>query len=170
VGMGAVTGVELSVGKSLSCWVWEECPAQTADRGAASDTTTRPSILGGGKWFADTSTRPRGASQAPAPERRKASDFPQAPRQQPGLLPESDNPKPPASLERNAPVLGTPGKVAPGQTPEGTPSDGEATPRQPNQPAGGSDRPSPTDEPPAEEPRSDLPVRPLPWIQQQRPN
>jgi hypothetical protein len=169
VGMGAVTGVELSVDRSLSCWVWEECPAQSADRGAASDTTTRPSILGGGEWIADTSARPRGASQPPAPERQKAPDFPQVPRQQPGPLPESNSPKPPATPEWNAPVLGTPGKEAPGQTPGGTPSDGEAFPRQPNQPPGGSDRPSPTDEPPAEEPRSDQPVRPLPWVQQQRP-
>src|SRR5215212_10115173 len=26
LGLGVVTSVELSVGKSLSCWVWNECP------------------------------------------------------------------------------------------------------------------------------------------------
>ena len=41
VGMAAVTGVELGVGKSLSCWVWEDWRAQSAGRGAASVATTR---------------------------------------------------------------------------------------------------------------------------------
>lgn len=172
VGIGIVTGVELSVGRSLSCWVWNECPAQTAGRGAASDTTTQPSILGGGQRIADTSAQPSGARQPqPAtPERQKAPDFPQAPRQQPGSLPEPSNPKSPATPERNAPVLGTLGEEAPGQTPEGTPSDSQASPSQPSAPPSDSADPSPTDEPPAEEPQSDQPVRPPPLSQQQRPS
>jgi hypothetical protein len=158
VGMAAVTGVELGAGKSLSCWVWEECPAQTAGKGAASDTTTRPSILGGGQRTVDTSSQPGGTKQPrpAAPERQKAPDFPQVPRRQPGLLPEPNNPKPPVTPERNAPVLGTPGEEAPGQTPQRTPSDSQASPSQP----------SPTDKPPAEEPPSDQSVRPAHWVQQ----
>jgi hypothetical protein len=162
VGMATVTGVELGVGKSLSCWVWEECPAQTAHRGAASDTTTRPSILGGGQRIADTSTQPGGAKQLQpaAPERQKAPDFPQAPSQQPGSLLEPNNPKPPTTPEGNAPVLGTPGEEAPEQTPQRAPSDGHASPSQP----------SPTDNLPAEEPPSEQPGRSARWVQQKRPS
>jgi hypothetical protein len=132
IGMAAVTGVELGVGKSLSCWVWEQCPAPTAGRGTASDTTTRPSILGGGQRIADTSTQPGGARQPrpAAPERQKAPDFPQVPHQQPGSLSKPNDPKPTATLERNAPVLGTPGEEAPGQTPQRSQSDGQASPSQ----------------------------------------
>lgn len=41
LGMGTVTAAELSAGKSLSCWVWSNCP-QDASEG------TLPSVLGGG--------------------------------------------------------------------------------------------------------------------------
>jgi hypothetical protein len=51
IGMRAVIAVELGVGKSLSCWVWNQCPTRDAGAGggAASGATmgTRPSILGG---------------------------------------------------------------------------------------------------------------------------
>ena len=50
VGLIVVTGLELGVGKSLSCWVWEEC--STEESSAAGSKTARvstlPSILGGG--------------------------------------------------------------------------------------------------------------------------
>src|SRR3712207_9196053 len=42
VGMGAVTGVELGVGKSLSCWMWNQCP--TKDDGGGGD---RKSVVSG---------------------------------------------------------------------------------------------------------------------------
>ncbi len=47
VAMAAVTGVELAVGKTLSCWVWGNCPAATTASGEALNT--RPSIFGGGQ-------------------------------------------------------------------------------------------------------------------------
>jgi hypothetical protein len=152
VGIGVVTGVEMGVGKTLTCWVWHECPAQTAGRGAASDTTTRPSILGGGQRIADTSVQPGDSKQLQraAPERQEPPHFPQVPRQQAGSPPERNDPKPPATLERNAPVLGTPGEEAPGQTPQRSQSDNQASPSQP----------SPTDKPPAEEPPPERSVRP----------
>src|SRR5918911_4705664 len=52
VGLLIVTGVEASVGKSLSCWVWNNCPAgstTTNGEDSASQTSTLPSILGGGQ-------------------------------------------------------------------------------------------------------------------------
>ena len=47
VAMAAVTGVELAVGKTLSCWVWGNCPVTTTATGEALNT--RPSIFGGGQ-------------------------------------------------------------------------------------------------------------------------
>jgi len=44
VGLIIITGLEFGVGKSLSCWIWDECPTESAAEGASS---TLPSILGG---------------------------------------------------------------------------------------------------------------------------
>jgi hypothetical protein len=50
VGLIIVTGLELGVGKSLSCWVWHDCltESSTDDGGSSSRTRTLPSIFGGG--------------------------------------------------------------------------------------------------------------------------
>jgi hypothetical protein len=51
LGVGAVTTIEHSAGKSLSCLVWEECPVQSSsadEDDGNSDTSTQPSIFGGG--------------------------------------------------------------------------------------------------------------------------
>ena len=47
VAMATVTGAELAVGKTLSCWVWGNCPTATAAGGETINT--RPSIFGGGQ-------------------------------------------------------------------------------------------------------------------------
>ena len=46
-----VTGVELGVGKSLSCWVWDECSTEesSADGSGTTRASTLTSILGGGQ-------------------------------------------------------------------------------------------------------------------------
>ena len=51
VGLIVVTGLELGVGKSLSCWVWEECSTEesSADGSGTARASTLPSILGGGQ-------------------------------------------------------------------------------------------------------------------------
>src|SRR5215216_1250289 len=52
VGLIVVTGVELGVGKSLSCWVWEECSTEESSADSSSGSaraSTLPSILGGGQ-------------------------------------------------------------------------------------------------------------------------
>ena len=50
VGLSIVTALELGVGKSLSCWVWDDCPTESSTNGgSASTTSTLPSILGGGR-------------------------------------------------------------------------------------------------------------------------
>src|SRR5215207_4515610 len=51
VGLIVVTGLELGVGKSLSCWVWEECSTvESSTEGSSSNaqmSSTFPTILGG---------------------------------------------------------------------------------------------------------------------------
>jgi hypothetical protein len=51
VGLIVVTGLELGVGKSLSCWVWEECSTvESSADGSSSNaqmSSTFPTILGG---------------------------------------------------------------------------------------------------------------------------
>ena len=50
VGLIIVTALELGVGKSLSCWVWNNCPEEssTDDGDSSSRPSTLPSIFGGG--------------------------------------------------------------------------------------------------------------------------
>jgi hypothetical protein len=72
LGLGAVTALEQSAGKSLTCWVWEECPAQSSDDegGGSSDQSTRPSIFGGGPSAGSgtaAEVRPAGTQQGPTP-------------------------------------------------------------------------------------------------------
>ena len=74
LGLGAITAIEHSAGKSLSCWVWEECPVQsssTEEDGGSSDQSTRPSIFGGGpsagSGAAAQGVRPAGLQQRLTP-------------------------------------------------------------------------------------------------------
>jgi len=72
LGLGAVTALEQSAGKSLSCWVWEECPGQSSndEAGGSSDQSTRPSIFGGGPSAGSgtaAEVRPAGTQQVPTP-------------------------------------------------------------------------------------------------------
>jgi hypothetical protein len=48
VGLSVVTALEVGVGKSLSCWLWDDCPEESSTGGGrTSVTATLPSILGG---------------------------------------------------------------------------------------------------------------------------
>jgi hypothetical protein len=71
VGLIVVTGVEASVGKSISCWVWNECPIEesSGDEDEASTTSTLPSILGGGPSMSSSAPaiQPVDSQQQPAP-------------------------------------------------------------------------------------------------------
>ena len=91
VGLIVVTGLELGVGKSLSCWVWEECSteASSADGSGTARASTLPSILGGVQVA---------SSSTPQVEAN-----PSSPQQQPGSSPGMSG----------APSSRTPG-VAPG--------------------------------------------------------
>ena len=50
VGLIVVTGLELGVGKSLSCWVWDECSTEESSADGSRESaraSTLPSVLGG---------------------------------------------------------------------------------------------------------------------------
>ncbi len=70
VGLSVLTALELGVGKSLSCWVWNNCPTESStDDGRTSITSTLPSILGGGQSVGSDAPKvqQRPSSQQPAP-------------------------------------------------------------------------------------------------------
>jgi len=71
VGLMVITGVEASVGKSLSCWLWSECPAEesSADGGGGPSISTLPSIFGGGQSASGgaPAVRPVDPQQQPTP-------------------------------------------------------------------------------------------------------
>jgi hypothetical protein len=86
VGLIVVTGVEASVGRSLSCWVWNECPTEesSVDGDRASSTSTLPSILGSGPSASSTApeVRPVDSQQQPTP-----SGSPETPSVPPSMSP-----------------------------------------------------------------------------------
>ena len=46
VGLSVITGLEAGVGKSFSCWVWNNCPTESStDDSTTSTTSTLPSVL-----------------------------------------------------------------------------------------------------------------------------
>ncbi len=69
VGLIVITGLELGVGRSLSCWVWNDCPEEssTDNSGSLSSTSTLPSIFGGGSSASSSAPEVRpGDSQQPS--------------------------------------------------------------------------------------------------------
>ena len=141
IGMGAVTGVELGIGNSLSCGIWGACPEASSEASGG----TRPSLFGGGQrngvaedqdqeQFQDQQT-PDAQQQTPSdpaadpseqpvvPETPSGSDTPSggSPDQQP-----APDPQEPAEQEEPAPVEEEPAPVEEPAPPAG----GEAAPEQ----------------------------------------
>ncbi len=113
ISMGAVTGLELAIGKSLPCGIWNNCPV-AADRSPI--TNTRPTLAGGGAREVD--------AQNPV------QDFQQAPEGQQGIDSGVDPGVEPAEpLEPQQPVTPEPGTPGAGEqpvdpaTPEPAPAD-----------------------------------------------
>jgi hypothetical protein len=154
VGMGAVTGVELSVGKSLSCWVWNECSTKDDGGGAASGgtTRTRPSILGGSPETAVPTPQPDGGDQP----QQTAS---------PRETPQS----PAAPAQDGGPHQAPSGRQPAQERPGGTPPDEHAPKERTSAASRDSEQPVPPDDPSADRPPSEHPVQPSPWVGQQRP-
>ena len=131
VGISAVTALELGVGKSLSCWVWNECPEESSTSGKASDTSTLPSILGGGQ-SAGGNTPQVDSQQQPSPG--------ETPSQPPGVA-GSETPTPPTSGQRWSPS-GVP--VPEDQQPSISPEDRKQSEDQRRSPEGQQQERSPT--------------------------
>jgi hypothetical protein len=123
VGLILVTVLELGVGKSLSCWVWDECSTASSAEGSrsAGASSTLPSILGGGQGA---------GSSIPQEE---ASPSNQQPEYSPGA-PEAPSQAPPANPsaqpgQRQGPS-GVPAKEDPQQSPsDGAPAEQQQPPR-----------------------------------------
>jgi hypothetical protein len=123
VGLILVTVLELGVGKSLSCWVWDECSTASSAEGSrsAGASSTLPSILGGGQGA---------GSSIPQEE---ASPSNQQPEYSPGA-PEAPSQAPPANPsaqpgQRQGPS-GVPAKEDPQQSPSnGAPAEQQQPPR-----------------------------------------
>ena len=107
VGLSVITGLELSAGKSLSCWVWNECPAESSADGDGeySTVSTRPSIFGGGRAVSSSTpqTEPFGSEQQSTP------GAPGSPSRPSNALPGSGTPGSQASEEQRSPFGGSEG-------------------------------------------------------------
>ena len=121
VGLILITVLELGVGKSLSCWVWEECStessAQSSSRTSGEGASTLPSILGGGQSAG--SSVPQGGDDPSNPQQQ-----PGVQQQQPDFSP--GNPQAPSQEEEEA-APDDPSSIQPGQRqgPAGVPQEEE---------------------------------------------
>ncbi len=79
VGLSVVTALEVGVGKSLSCWVWNECALESSTEGGeATEPSTLPSILGGGQSVSSGALKVQApSSQQPVPEAPGSSSQPE---------------------------------------------------------------------------------------------
>lgn len=103
VGLIVVTGLELGVGKSLSCWVWEECSTEesSADSSGTARASTLPSILGGGQSASSSIPQVEVNPSSPQQEEPGSSpSTPGAPSQVPDV-PRVETPDP--SLQQQSP-------------------------------------------------------------------
>jgi hypothetical protein len=74
VGLILITVLEVGVGKSLSCWVWDDCSTaeSSADGSSSASTSTLPTILGGGQSASSTTT-PEEVGDPPNPQQQTGS-------------------------------------------------------------------------------------------------
>jgi hypothetical protein len=75
VGLILITVLELGVGKSLSCWVWDECATEESsaeDSGGTARASTLPTILGGTQSASSTTPSEEGVNP-PNPEQQSGS-------------------------------------------------------------------------------------------------
>ena len=149
VGLIVVTALEFGVGKSLSCWVWGECPTEASaeDGRRTARAGTMPSILGGGQREGSSTPQeddpsnlrrqpgvrqqpdsspgtPQAPSQAPAADPSVQPQLP-AQRQDPAGVPAEEN-------QRQAPpvdALEDQQQLSPSDAPEDRPPGEEGQPR-----------------------------------------
>ena len=75
VGLILITVLEVGVGKSLSCWVWDDCSTaeSSADGSSSASTSTLPTILGGGQSASSTTTPEEEVGDPPNPQQQTGS-------------------------------------------------------------------------------------------------
>jgi hypothetical protein len=96
VGLSAVTALEVGVGKSLSCWVWNNCSTETStDEGETSTTGTLPTVLGGGQSVSS------GALEAQLPSPSQPTPGAPGSPSQPEGVPGSERPASPQPGQRS---------------------------------------------------------------------
>jgi hypothetical protein len=106
VGIIIVTGLELGVGKSLSCWIWNECPEVSSTSGKGSSTGTMPSIFGGSQGASSGSPQ-----VAPStPQQQPGPDVPQTPSQAPAQTPNIPVPQETPAPDQQGSPSGDPAK------------------------------------------------------------
>jgi hypothetical protein len=122
VGLIVVTALEFGVGKSLSCWVWDECATESSAESSrtSGEVSTLPSILGGA---------PSAGTSIPQEEEEEEGS-PANQQQQPGYSPGTL--EAPSREEEAAPD--DPFSVQPGQRqgPSGVPQEEEEDQQQPS--------------------------------------
>ena len=74
VGLILITVLEVGVGKSLSCWVWDDCSTAESSAGDSSSAqvSTLPTILGGTQSASSTTTPSEGVNP-PNPQEQSGS-------------------------------------------------------------------------------------------------
>jgi hypothetical protein len=119
IGLVIVTGLELSVGQDLSCWVWNNCAsASPADGGTASKTSntyTLPSILGGGASTSSNAPQEVG----PTTPKQPASPVTPGASSHPTNTPGSKTPNPSVQSDQQQNPSGPPPSDDQSQSPSG---------------------------------------------------
>jgi hypothetical protein len=138
VGLIVVTGLELGVGKSLSCWVWDECSMQesSADGSETAQASTLSSVLGGGQ--SASSSIPQVEVSPSVPSVVSPSGPQQQPASQAGAVPgvqETPDPSPSAQPGQRQGPSG-PVEAEQQQVPSGSAPAAEQQPRPTDEPEG----------------------------------
>jgi hypothetical protein len=123
VGLIVVTVLELGVGKSLSCWVWDECSIESSAEGSrsAGASSTLPSILGGAQ---------RAGSSVPQEEAGPSEQQPDFSPGPPGAPSQAPPANPSAQPGQRQGPSGVPEQEDPQQSsPNGAPADQQQPPR-----------------------------------------
>jgi hypothetical protein len=113
VGLILITVLELGVGKSLSCWVWDEC-STTEESSAANDSgrtaqaSTISSILGGVQSASSTTPPQEEVVNPPNPQQQTGSS--------------AGTPQGAPSSQAAPPGVAPPGVSGAAETPDGTPA------------------------------------------------
>jgi hypothetical protein len=144
IGTGAVTALEVGAGKNLSCWVWSECSTRDSSSGEeASNTSTLPSILGGGQDLASSNTPQQQQQQQGQPSGTppaKTPGLPQSGQQTPSGAPQEQQQSSPTRVveeQQQQSSSGTAGEQQNGSSPVVTEEQQQSPSSVPDSGAGG---------------------------------